>query len=283
MSAIKKPTKFAEAIRKLGSKTPLAVALSSEQWQTMPDDIRDNAFFTANVSSAKMLTQLKGKLMTFLEQTKEMTRSGETSLAVGGRSDFVAQMQDWALKNGMGDPLPPGVGRGERGLIPEIKDIASNRRLKLIFDTQIRQSYAKGSLKFSTQPEIVNTWPAWRFVRDGYVKEARGDHSQHEGEVRLKSDDAYWAARNKPSDGGFGVPHGPWGFNSQMGVEEVSRTEAIRLGLIDAGANVKTKGLRFKEGVRDRIDRMDPEMVNRLTTALGDKVEVEGNEIRLKA
>ena len=100
--------KFAEAIKKLGSKNPLATALSSKQWQAVPEDIKDNAFFSANVSSVKMLNQLKSKLMDFLLKTKEKTPKGE-KLKVGGRADFVKQIQDWAIKNGMGDPLPKGL------------------------------------------------------------------------------------------------------------------------------------------------------------------------------
>ena len=36
---------------------------------------------------------------------------------------------------------------------------------------------------------------------------------------------------NNEEIGGFSVPWGPWGFNSGMGIEDVDREEAIKLGL----------------------------------------------------
>lgn len=247
----------------------------------VPEEIREQSLFTANVESGRLLSELKGNLMSFLQQSREKTRSGETALKVGSRADFVKNMQEWMIKNGFGDPLPEGVGRGERGIIPEITDVASNRRLKLIFDTQIRQSYAKSSLKYSTQSAVIEAYPAWRFVRDGYVDEPREDHVKHEGQVRLKSDTEYWLARNDPKFGGFNVPWGPWGFNSQMGVEEVGRREAVELGLIKPDEKPKGQNVRFKQAVRASIKRMDPDILERVTRSLGDRVTVEGDEIKL--
>lgn len=281
MPAITAPTTFDEAIKRLEHKTPLAIALSSAQWQAVPEEIREQALFTANVESARMLSELKGNLMAFLQQSRERTRGGKTALKVGSRADFVKNMQGWLIKNGFGDPLPAGVGRGERGVIPETTDIASNRRLKLIFDTQMRQAYAKSSLKYSTSDQVLGVYPAWRFVRDGFVEDPREDHVKHENEVRLKSDTKYWVSRNDPKFGGFGVPWGPWGFNSQMGVEEVGRREAIQLGLIKPNEKPKGQNVRFKKGVRASIKRMAPELVERVSESLGDLVEIDGDEIKL--
>ena len=282
MPAITKPTVYQEALNRLSGKTPVAVALASAEWATMPEEIREAAFFVANVESASMLSQLQRGLESFLAQTRERTADGSTALKVGGRADFVKRMQDWMIGNGMGDPLPGGQGRGERGLIPEITDPASNRRLKLIFDTQVRQAYGRSAMKYSLSDGVISAYPALRFVREGFVKEPREDHEKHKGEVRLKSDEEYWKARNDPKFGGFGVPYGPFGFNSQMGTEEVGRQEAIELGLIKRTDKPKGKTVRFKKGMKASVRKMDPELLGRVLRSLGDGAELVGDEIKLK-
>ena len=281
MSFFTKPIKFIEAIKRLSGLTLAKVALSTEQWRTVPDEIRNNAFFTAQVSSADVLSKLRGKLLEHLEQTKRQGAKRGTKLAVGGKAAFVKQMQPWMINNGFGDPLPKGTPRGERGAIPESKDLASRRRLELIYDVQVQKSQAYGSLKFSTAPEVIDAFPAWRFVRVGSVKEPRPDHRRHEGDVRLKSDDTYWTARNRDSIGGFGVPYGPWGFNSQMGVEDVPRGEAIQKGLLRANSKVSVKAPRFNAATRASIKNMDPKILDKLTKVLGDRAVIKGQDIEL--
>lgn len=58
----------------------------------------------------------------------------------------------------------------------------------------------------------------------------RPRHAAHEGEVRLKTDEAWWAAyQNDLEIGGFGVPWEPYGFYSGMGQEDVAREENDRI------------------------------------------------------
>lgn len=281
MSVLTKPVKFDEALKRLKSLKPLHIALSSAQWAAVPEQIRESAFFTANVESANVLSRLQGLLKQALSKKLADTPRGK-ALAVSSKQAFVDIMQPWMIRNGFADDLPKGVPRGKRGAIAENQDLGSLRRLSLIFDTQQRKAWGFGSMKLSTDDRIVNAFPAWRFVRGGSVKEPRPDHKKHENAVRLKSDKKFWIARNNPKFGGFGVPYGPWGFNSQMDVVEVSRSEAVRLGLLAHNQKLKVKGPRFNESTRASIRSMDPEMVNKLKQSLGDKIDVVDDEIRIK-
>jgi len=281
MSVLTKPAKFTEAVKRISGLKPLAIALSSEQWANTAEEIRESAFFTAHVESADVLSKLQGLLKASLRKSTEATPRGK-ALTVGSKQAFVDKMQPWMIKNGLADALPKGMPRGGRGVIKENQDLGSERRLGLIFETQQRKAWGYGSMKLATDPKLIDAYPAWRFVRGGSVSEPRPDHKKHEGAVRLKSDRKFWVARNNPKFGGFGVPYGPWGFNSQMDVEEVPRSEAVKLGLIKEGDRVSVKGPRFNESTRASIKNMEPEILGKLKKALGDKVEIVDGEIRVK-
>lgn len=281
MSVFREPVLFKDALRRIKSLKPLAIALSSEQWSAMPDQIREEAFFSANVESAQLLDNLQTNLKKALAKARESTPRGP-ALAVSGKEAFIDIMQPWAIRNGFADDLPEGVPRGKRGARAETQDLGSARRLGLIYNTQVRKAYGFGSMNFATDPRIVDAWPAWRFVRGGSVQEPRPDHKRHEGAVRLKSDTKFWIARNNPKFGGFGVPYGPWGFNSQMDVVEVPRSEAIKLGLIKPKEKISVEGPKFNRATRASIKNMDPAIVEKLKAALGDRVEEVDGELRAK-
>ena len=281
MSVLTKPTTFKEALGKIKSLKPLAIALASDQWSAMPEEIRESAFFSANVESADFLSRMKGMIEKALSKTKENTPRGK-ALAVSSKSAFVDIMQPWAIRNGIADELPKGSPRGKRGAITENQDLGSRRRLELIYDTQIKKAYGFGSMNLATDPRISDAWPAWRFVRGGSVKEPRPDHKRHEGAVRLKSDTKFWRDRNDPRFGGFGVPYGPWGFNSQMDVVEVPRSEAVKRGLIKEKESISVKGPKFNEQTKASIRSMDPEVLKKLKNVFGDRVKISDGEIKLK-
>ena len=67
----------------------------------------------------------------------------------------------------------------------------------------------------------------------------RERHAQAEGEVRRWDDFDFWLYQNSPEIGGFGVPWGPFGFNSYMYQVPVKRKEAERLGLVRPGERLK--------------------------------------------
>lgn len=291
MSYLTNPTTFPEAVRKVGNKRIVASLLNSEDWQGIPNDVREACFFSARVNSARVLNRFKGLILDYLQQNREtITRedgSTVTKLKVGSRADFVNELQQSLIEEGFGDPLPAGQARGERGVIREVKDIASNRRLGLIFDTQMRQGYSFGALKVSLDPEIEEAFPAWRFVREGYVQEPRPVHKRFENTVQLKSDTEFWKRMNSEEIGGFGVPWGPWGFNSQMGVEEVSRTEAENMGLLRGqkrkkGRKKKNAGhpeLKFNRNLKASTKSLSPDIVKKLVDSMGGRARLEGGKI----
>lgn len=119
----------------------------------------------------------------------------------------------------------------------DVRNLDSRARLELIIRTQ--RAIAAGYNQFlnGMKPHALNVYPGWRFKRQDGAREKykRPDHVAHENDVRLKTDFKYWLARNSKDQGGFELPHAPFGFNSWMRLSPVARKECERLGLIAPG------------------------------------------------
>ncbi len=272
-----RPIPFKEALDKLGQKTVVASGLSSEEWsRKVPTGLRDRAFFSARVESAQFLQRSKDLLGDWLSSAREEITlpdgSKTTALKTGGRADFVEQARRFAEEEGLG-PLAPG----DKGTL---KDITSQKRLELIFNVQTQSAHDFGEWKQGQDPTLLDEFPAQRFVREVDVKHPRIIHQQNEGVVRLKTDLDFWMAMNSPSIGGFGVPYGPWGFNSGMGVEDVDRDEAEQLGLISADERVDPVDTEFNDELKASTEGLDPDVVQFLKDSFGDQVEVQGGKAR---
>ena len=266
-----KPEKFLEAIRKLGRKKPIARKLSSKEWGSMPTQIRDRAYFTSNVESMKFLQRSKSMLDDYLSGARETVTTPDgrkvTALKKASRADFVYEMQKLAKETGLGNVLPPGEDM-TRDMITRTKDIASESRLNLIFDTQTQQAQAYGYYKQGQDPAILDAYPCQRFIRAEQRKEPRPLHERNKNKVKRKDDMDFWLKMNDESIGGLGVPFGPWGFNSGMDVEDVRRDEAEKLGLIEKNEQVLPPDDTFNKGLKASAD-VEPQLLEKMRDKLG--------------
>ena len=278
-----KPLKFLDAVRRLGKKKPIAKKLSSKQWAAMPTAIRERAYFTSNVESMKFLNKSKKMLGEYLSGARETVTTPDgrkvTALKKASRADFIYKMQKLAKETGLGNILPPGTDMS-RDLITRMKDVASESRLKLIFDTQTQQAQAYGYYKQGQDPAILDAYPAQRFIRAEQRKVPRPLHQKNRNEVRRKDDMEIWLRRNNQSLGGFGVPFGPWGFNSGMDVEDVRRDEAIRLGLIEKNEQVLPPDDTFNKGLKAAAD-VEAEFLEKFMDKLGNDAINYGETVEL--
>ena len=278
-----KPLKFLDAVRRLGKKKPIAKKLSSKQWAAMPTAIRERAYFTSNVESMKFLNKSKKMLGDYLSGARETVTTPDgrkvTALKKASRADFIYKMQKLAKETGLGNILPPGTDMS-RDLITRMKDVASESRLKLIFDTQTQQAQAYGYYKQGQDPAILDAYPAQRFIRAEQRKVPRPLHQQNRNEVRRKDDMEFWLRMNNQSLGGFGVPFGPWGFNSGMDVEDLRRDEAIRLGLIEKNEQVLPPDDTFNKGLKAAAD-VEAEFLEKFMDKLGTDAINYGETVEL--
>ena len=257
---------FEEAVRKIGRESPIGSKLDSAQWRDVPVALRESAMFSSTVENARWLSEAQNFIGDFLKGTRD--ESG--ALKAGSRAQFVKDMSAFAIKQGMGPLDPEDAGT--------LKDITSQARLSVIFNTKVQQAQSYGYWKQGQDPDVLDAFPAQRFVREQDVEHARDKHAAFEGQVRLKSDLAFWLRINQD----FGVPWGPWGWGCGHGVEDVSREEAEQLGLIAPGQAVKPVEKEFNERLQASTRGLAPEIKERLIKSFGEQVEYDDEADQLR-
>lgn len=242
--------------------------MNTAEWKAVPAAIRQRSFFSATVEDARFLQEARNFLDDYLRQTTVKLPDGTLAMKAGGRGEFVTHMKEFMQKTGM-----------ERSKDETLTDIGGSARLRLIFDTQVRMAHDFGNYKQGLNPEMMHQFPAWRFIRGEPSEVPRPLHEQNEGEVRLKTDEAFWLAMNHDDIGGFGLPHGPWGFNSGMDVEDVARDEAIALGLLDDDETPAPQAdPDFNDGMTASTEGLDEDLKAGLSERLGEDARMLDDE-----
>lgn len=272
-------------------RVPTPSGMSAREWANLLPADRLNAMFSAYVEDARLMQALHDLL-------DYCMRRGATA------SEFIRLARDWMERNDF-------VFKGKRIDIdhPEltqeetqryqrdVRNIDSSARLRLIYDTNVRQCYGLASWSRQAMPPLIQAFPAYRFVRFPGARVKRLRHEVGEGDVRLKTDYEYWARYQNSKDiGGFEVPWAPFGYNSYMQLQPVSRKECEQLGLLKPGEVVMPErgtafGLNLEEDYKRgkgqaSTRKMSPEVRQVLLDKLRNaniSVIVDGERIALKA
>lgn len=265
---------FTEAVSFLSDKVPTGSPFNTAQWAAQSSDVRTKSFFSAGVENVRFLERSQKLLDDFLTKgTEEVTHKGKTStkLKVGARADFVRKMREFMISEGMAKESD------FKGTQTDIKNITKLSRLQLIFDTNVRQGFGYGRWKQGMHPAVLDAFPAYEFRRLPGSREKRPRHRDSEGDIRLKTDIAYWADyQNDPLIGGFGVPWPPFGFNSNMTQRDVSRKRAEGLRLIKKGARVaKAKPTHLTDDIRADLSDVDPAIIEQFRKSIAKNKRVQ--------
>jgi hypothetical protein len=260
-----KPLPFEEALKFFTEKEQLPAGWDSAAWQGVEPDFRNRAFWSAKVANARLVDRLQTLLFDFMAQVRDDVTLPDgtqtTVLRVADRSDFVKQMREFMIEEGIAEPEEfSDVNQAY------VQDIRSLSRLNLIFDTNTRQAYGYGQWVQGMTPAARRAFPAARLVRERGVMEPRPRHQENLGEVRLKTDPWWSEYINAPDIGGFGVPWGPYGFNSGVNQEDVSRRDAEKLGLRDNGEEIDAPSIN--EGLSASTKGMGPSVKSELLKEL---------------
>ena len=264
---------FEEALYKLGLRTPVGSFLNSDFWRrVVPVWLRERAFFSSTIENVRFLGRAQQFLLDFLQNTTSTNDAGESYFTAGSREKFIEELQQFALREGMG-PLDPDV----KGTI---KDITSEGRLALIFDTNVKSAYDYGYWKQGQDPDVLDAFPSQRFIRVVAVRKPRPLHEANRGAVKRKDDLKFWLYMNDPRIGGFGVPWGPWGFNSGMDVEDVGREESDAKGLTKPDEVMKPVDGKLNDQLQASTQGLGTRLTNFLKAAFGDQAVFEGDTVK---
>jgi len=275
---------IAEAVEKISSRTPVGSTLKSAEWEQVPREIRERAIFSSRVENARVLDRIKSGLENILSGTRNEFGGIED------RSKFITELGKLAEREGL-SPSDPGL----KGTI---QDITSEARADLILRTQTEMAYGYARHKRGSSGPLLRAAPAQELVRISERKEKRawvdvwrshggrtfpgqpsigGELQPGMGGIRLIAlkGDPIWSSISR-----FGNPWPPFDFGSGVGVANVTRTEAIQLGLIQLNQITTEVPAGMNDALEVDVGEMDPAVRAELLRGLGNLVQLAGNTLK---
>ena len=256
------PIPFERAVQRHADKIAVPSHLRTEGWSQVPAGLRDRAFFSAGVTRYKDLERMQGII------DEALTLNPEDAFA--DRSRFVADM-----RAALGAP----EGDSDR-----LTDLASRRRLEMIYDFQVEDAYEYGRWKEGQDPDLLDAFPARELVRvearnerrDWRTRWADAGGRTFGGRMIALKGDPIWTAISR-----FGRPWPPFDFGSGMGVRDIDRGEAEDIGLIapDAPAPAPEEPA-FNEQLEQSVSGLSSYYIAALIEIFEDQVELDGQTLR---
>ena len=242
--------------------------LDSSQWNQIQAGFRNRAFFSSRVAEVNILAAMRQKAAEYAEGGADLSKI---------RMEFRKELE--TLKY---DP------KGAKG----IHNLLSQARIDVIIKTNVAQ--ARGYMQYAEgmSPGAFAAFPAQEFTRIRHSRHPRQDWPQrwakaggkvYGGKMIAMKDDPVWERLSV-----FGNPFPPFDWGSGMGVLDVDRKTAIRLGLItDEDLRGKTAALRgkplpdFNRDMQATVPnlRSDSLCGKILKRAFGDQVVIENSVV----
>lgn len=271
MSFLDTPVPFIEAIKSLVARKVMPTNLDSEALKQIDAGIRRQSFFSAENNLSPVLDGIQ-KIIGSIINPEQVTRLPKDELeraaAVRGVPGLTKEVTTGfdpasarvAIKQILRDNRysPASDVRGT------IKDLSSDARVNLVVKTNVELAHGAGRfIQENSDADVVDLWPALELVR--YESRAKprdwesrwriaaaasGDTDalrmlDDNGRMVARKDSPVWDSLGDSElfDDGLDNPFPPFAYNSGMWTEEVSRDEAIELGLINEGDKVEPQEL----------------------------------------
>lgn len=253
------------AADKILQKALVGASLDSSGWNKIQAGLRDRAFFSSQVESAKILSAM---------------RANVAELARGGKSESEVRRDLRAYLTSIG--YDPGDKRGT------IKDLLSKQRLDVMMRTNVDQAKGYVSHLRATTPGAILAFPAYELVRRQERKAKRDWGARWQkaaakvgwegvarsgGMIALKTS-PIWAALSR-----FGNPFPPFDFNSGMGIRDVGKSKCREIGLLGAEEQPKIPPQPDFNGRLQAVIPLadDSSEAEKLKDVFGDQVDFRGN------
>lgn len=206
---------YNQAFASFARRENLPAALTSDEWASVPAEIRERAFFMSQVTEAEILQQ-------FRDEADAVIRN-ETSV-----NDAEKRLHMWLQKKGYKPP------EGKAGTL---QDLSSLRRINVVMQTN--RDMARGHAQWVSSQTAIRAFPAQRLVRlaerveprdwdaiwDAAKAELAGVPGVHPTEKVALVNHPIWRNISR-----FDQPYPPFDFGSGMGLKGVNRREAQGLG-----------------------------------------------------
>ncbi|MBN2069132.1 MAG: hypothetical protein JW739_05795 [Opitutales bacterium] len=269
-----------DAVERLSDKISLPSDFHTEEWSQVPVAIRERAFFSAGVTSARVLQAIRTPLETALQGVDRNYLREDGTPITYSRADAVADIRK---------------SFGTVGDSGDLTDLMSYKRQKLIEDFHIEQTNAYGRyIRDISDPDMLDQFPAQELIR----VEPRRNHREWYQRWSRAGRDVSWkgASRSKMIAlktspiwvelSRFETPYPPFDFGSGMGLRDVGHREAVELGLIDNAWNPKEASKNavkdFNKDIQASLRGMDSSTTGWLKKFLGSHLsdfKVQGGSV----
>ena len=269
-----KPTPFSEALA--SHKASLLLPDGTDTGK-VADEFQARAVTLARVTNAQFLAAV--------DKAVEKILAGDI-----GENEARRELQAVLQKISYEPPT------GKEGTI---QDLGSDARLNLIVRMQTEMAFGYGQWKQGQTAGALAVWPAQEFYRAEWRKEPRdwparwqaaggkfsegvGDYPQ--GRMVAMKDDPIWTRISA-----FGLPYAPFDFNSGMDIRDVTRDEAVQLGVMSNWqTDPKPQKRDFAKDFEAGAKSMDTALQDALDESLGDGYSLKDgivvpNEQRIQA
>lgn len=260
------PLPFKEAIESRKVRQLLPTDFRTRLLSEIPAELRERAVFSAGVSNVEFLQQISDSVDELLDgKTDKATKRAELK-------QLLARLEYRPFE-------------GEEGTLT---DLSSDRRLNLILDTNLQLAQGAGTFKQGQEAAVLAQWPAEEiFDTNPGQTENRRNWAQRWTEL---GGEFYDGGRMIAKKGDpiltrisfFGLPYGPLALNSFWERQDVSRDEAIELGVMtDAEADALLPQSRdFNTDLQASPEVRDAALKEALIESLGGIGQFVGGVLR---
>lgn len=262
------PVPFVEALEFLFNRAVLPTHLGTRELRQLEADVRRKSFFSARNTLAEAL---------------DFQREQVAALLQGEFNEATARAKVQDLYDSIDyRPAPDDEGG--------LKDLSSDKRIRLVLETNLRQAANFGLLEQGNDPLSRWQYPAFELVRIYDREEPRGEMPGSlgwlerfvraggrlfDGRMIARKDDPVWASLGDSNlfEDGLDSPFPPFAFNSGMGWREVPREEAIELGLITGDEAPSESDARFfDEEMAEDAAQFNPQQFEDLRRSLRARI-----------
>jgi hypothetical protein len=282
-----------DAVAKLDRKTAVTSKLSSAEWARVALELRERAFFSARVESARFLAVAQDKLRKRLALEREQVGDGKEAFV--NRDSFIRDMRRIAVEEGI--QTSDASGRGT------VRDIRSVKRLGLIYDMQTESAAGFARWKMDNDADVLDEFPAYRLgpstarvprpeaewrARWNAAGASVGWQGASRVDLAALKTSPIWSALSR-----FGTPWPPFDYGSSRMLEDVDRDEAAALNLVSRTGPVPSfpgggrdidgatgRGMGFNATLEASVTDVPPALRDWVVGQFGDRVREKDGRLQ---
>jgi hypothetical protein len=265
-----RPIPFAEALASRAVKSILPTTASAAALRRIAPELRERAFFSARTTNAAYLQRASDLIERILHP--EAAEPGQYMDPATARLELREFLQRIGYQP---DPELRGT----------LQDLSSDARLNVLLGTNSRMARGYGYWQQGQDPAILDEWPAqelfraedrrvprdwitrWNAARDAVSSRSSATDARRGIMAALKND-PIWVELSE-----FSLPYPPFDYNSGMDIRDVSRADALALGILSSEGSVRPQDRGFNEDLGIAPPARSEALLSALRQSLGDSVE----------